>query len=160
MVGQPENTCWTKRTSALRWQLVAALLSLLLAPSSWAKLGGDLASVQSDQQAWAATAIQTPLASATLITQSLPSGLTVRQYLDATGLVFAVGWEGPVLPDFARLLGNHYPAYDNALRTQRRGVLVQNANVVLESGGMMRAFSGRAYLPAKLPHSLTAQDIH
>ncbi len=159
MVGQPENTCWTKRTSALRWQLVAALLSLLLAPSSWAKLGGDLASVQSDQQAWAATAIQTPLASATLITQSLPNGLTVRQYLDATGLVFAVGWEGPVLPDFARLLGPHFAAYTNALPKQRRGVNLHDGTVVIESGGMMRSYAGRAYLSVKLPLGWSVNDI-
>jgi hypothetical protein len=95
-----------------------------------------------------------------LVSQSLPNGLTVRQYLDPAGSVFAVAWEGPVLPDFEILLGVHYPAYDNAVRTQRRGVSVHNANLILESGGMMRAFSGRAYLPAKLPLSLTAQDIH
>ena len=159
MVGQHKNTCWTKRTSALRWQLVAALLSLLLAPSSWAKLGGDLASVQADQQAWAATAIQTPLASATLITQSLPNGLTVRQYLDATGLVFAVGWEGPVLPDFVRLLGPHYAAYTKALPKQRRGVNLHDGTVVIESGGMMRSYAGRAYLSVKLPLGWSVNDI-
>jgi hypothetical protein len=130
-----------------------------MAGSSWAKLGGDMASVQSDQQAWGATAAQTPTAGATLVTQSLPNGLTVRQYLDPAGSVFAVAWDGPVLPDFERLLGGYYPAYDAALRKQHRGVTLQSAEIILESGGMMRAFSGRAYLPAKLPPALTAQDI-
>jgi hypothetical protein len=163
MVEQPKNIHGVTRTSARRWRLVAALMGLLLAASadsSWAKLGGDLASVQSDQQAWGATATPTALSGATLITQNLPNGLTVRQYVDPAGSVFAVAWEGPVLPDFAQLLGEHYPAYDHAVRTQRRGVSVQNANLILQSGGMMRAFSGHAYLPAKLPASLTAQDIH
>ena len=135
-------------------------MSLLLVGSSWAKLGSDLASVQSDQLAWGATATQTALAGATLVTQSLPNGLTVRQYLDPAGIVFAVAWDGPVLPDFERLLGSSYATYDDAVRKQRRGVTLQNANLVIESGGMMRAFTGRAYLPEKLPPALTAQDIH
>jgi hypothetical protein len=141
-------------------QLAVALLCLLVVSSSWAKLGGDLASAQSDQQAWGATATPTTLAGATLITQNLPNGLTVRQYLDPAGNVFAVAWAGPVLPDFERLLGSYYGTYDSAVRTQRRGVSVRNADLILESSGMMRAFSGRAYLPAKLPPSVMAQDIH
>ncbi len=134
-------------------------LGLLWASSAWAALGGDLASVQADQQAWAASSSQSVLAGATLYSQTLPNGVTVRQYLDASGHVFAVGWSGPVLPDFARLLGLHFQAYADALRQQKHGVSVQGAALVIESGGMMRAFSGRAYLPGQLPAALTAQDI-
>jgi hypothetical protein len=122
-------------------------------------LGGDLASVQADQQAWGATTTQTPIAGATLYSQFLPGGQQVRQYVNATGLVFAVAWEGPVLPDFERLLGASFQAYATALRQQKRGVNLQNADLVIESGGMMRSFSGRAYLPPKLPVNLSAQDI-
>jgi hypothetical protein len=139
---------------------LGGLLALLLSSAAWGRLGGDLASVQADQQAWGATASQSALAGATLYTQTLPSGLTVRQYVDVAGLVFAVGWEGPVLPDFERLLGAAFPAYAVAVRQQRRGVNIQGADLVVESGGMMRSFSGRAYLPAKLPASVAAQDIH
>ena len=143
----------------MRWQLAAALLSLLLAPSSWATLGGDLASVQSDQQAWAATVTQTAVAGATMYSQQLPDGQIVRQYLDATGLVIAVGWEGPVLPDFERLLGPYFQAYIVAVRQQKRGVSIKTLDLVIESGGMMRSFVGRAYLPAKIPANLAPQYI-
>jgi hypothetical protein len=131
----------------------------LLSSTAWAKLGGDLASVQADQQAWGGTVTQTPLTGATLYAQSLPDGQLVRQYVDAAGLVFAVAWEGTVLPDFERLLGASFQTYTAAQRQQKRGVSVQNTDVVIESGGMMRSFAGRAYLPTKLPVSLTAQDI-
>jgi hypothetical protein len=131
----------------------------LLSPGASAKLGGDLASVQSDTQAFGASSVQTSLAGATRYSQTLPNGVTVRQFVDSAGLVFAVAWQGPVLPDFERLLGAHYPVYAEALRQQTRGVSVQSAGVVLESSGMMRAFVGRAYLPASLPAGLTAQDI-
>jgi hypothetical protein len=145
-------------TGPFAW-LLGATLSLVLAGAAWAKLGGDLASIQSDTQAFAASTRQSTLPAATLFTQTLPSGLVVRQYLDANGAVFAVAWEGPVLPDFERLLGAHYPTYLEAVRLQRRGVNVQGPALVIESGGMMRAFSGRAYLPGLLPRQLSAQDI-
>jgi len=138
---------------------LAAGLSLLWAQGAWAALGSDQASVQADQQAWAASSGQSVLAGATLYSQTLPNGVTVRQYLATSGTVFAVAWSGPVLPDFARLLGVHFQTYAEALRQQRRGVSVQGAALVIESGGMMRAFSGRAYLPGLLPASLNAQDI-
>ena len=134
-------------------------LGLLWASGAWAALGGDLASVQADQQAWSASSSPSVLPGATLYSQTLANGVTVRQYLDAGGQVFAVAWSGPVLPDFARLLGPHFQAYADALRQQKHGVSVQGAALVIESGGMMRAFSGRAYLPGQLPTALTAQDI-
>jgi hypothetical protein len=134
-------------------------MGLLLCCSAWGKLGGDAASVQADQQIWAASSVSAMLGSATLYTQSLPNGLTVRQYVDAGGVVLAVGWTGPVLPDFERLLGNSFVRYSDALRTQRRGVSLHESDLVIESSGMMRAFSGRVYMPQRLPAMLTAQDI-
>jgi hypothetical protein len=143
----------------MRSLLFTTLLYALLFESSWARLGGDVASVQADQQAWFCTTNQSPLTGATLYSQSLPDGQVVRQYVDAAGLVFAVAWDGPVLPDFERLLGASFQTYMAALRQQRRGVNVRNSDVVIESGGMMRSFAGRAYLPTKLPVNLMAQDI-
>lgn len=141
----------------LRPALYAAVL--LSAGSACAALGGNLASVQSDQQAFGATSVSKALAGGTLFTQTLPDGLVIRQYADAAGTVYAVGWEGPVLPDFQRLLGSSYPSYEQAQPQQRRGVNVETPTLVIESGGMMRAFLGRAYLPGKLPAALSVQDI-
>lgn len=143
----------------MREYLWAAVVGLVLSGSAWASLGGDRESVRSDRHAWEASHSHSYISGATVHTQVLPNGITVRQYVDPAGLVFAVAWEGPVMPDFARLLGNYFPSYQEALRQQKRGVSVNTADLVLESGGMMRAFYGRAYLPARLPVSLTAQDI-
>lgn len=139
---------------------VCVLWGLLCCTPSWAKLDGDLASVQADQQAWGASTSQTTLATgATLFTQVLPEGVTVRQYVGTDGRVFAVGWDGPTLPDFARLLGTHVSIYADAVRQQKRGVSVQGATLVIESGGRMGSFAGRAFLPGQLPARLSAQDI-
>ena len=145
-----------------RAKLASAAVGLLLASACQAKLGGDRASVLADQTAWGASSSQALIGSAsgaTVFTLTLGNGLNVRQYVDASGCVFAVAWDGPVLPDFVRLLGDHFADYADAQRQQKRGVNVQNASLVIESGGMMRSFGGRAYLPAKLPTTLTVQDI-
>lgn len=135
------------------------VFALCFAAPCQAALGADLASVQADQQAWAASATQADVAGSTLHTQALPEGLVVRQYVDTSGRVFAVAWSGPVLPDFARLLGTYYAVYADAVHRQKRSVSVRRADVVMESGGMMRAFHGRAYLPALLPFGLTDKDV-
>jgi hypothetical protein len=45
------------------------------------------------------------------------------------------------------------------MRAQRRGVSLHDPDLVIESSGMMRSFSGRAYLPQRLPPIVAAQDI-
>jgi hypothetical protein len=135
-------------------------LLFVCAGSAWAALGGNLASVQSDQQAFGATSASTSLAGGTLYTQTLPNAVVVRQYVDSAGNVYAVGWEGPVLPDFQRLLGSSFASYQSALVQQRRGVSLQTPTLVIESSGMMRSFVGRAYLPTQVPVAIKAQDIH
>lgn len=139
--------------------LAGALAGLVCAGNALAALAGDLASVQSDAQAFGARTSQTMQGAVTVYTQSLSNGLLVRQYLDTAGTVFAVAWEGPVLPDFERLLGSYAPVYNMAVRQQKRGVNIQTAELVIESGGMMRAFAGRAYLPALVPTTLSVRNI-
>jgi hypothetical protein len=134
-------------------------LALLMFGPAHAALGGDRGSVHSDRLAWDASHSRSALNGATVHTLALANGVTVREFVDASGQVFGVAWEGPVQPDFARLLGSFFVLYQDAVRQQRRGVSLQSADLVIESGGMMRAFSGRAYLPAAVPAGLTSQDI-
>jgi hypothetical protein len=133
--------------------------SLLITSSCWAALGGNVASVHSDQQAWNATQTSTALTGATVYTLTLPNGVIVREFTDTTGSVFAVAWEGPVMPDFQRLLASFFGSYQEALNTQSRGVHVKTNALVIESGGRMRAFTGRAYLPTQFPAAISATDL-
>jgi hypothetical protein len=132
---------------------VGALFGLLCHSAS-AELGSNWA-VDSGQASAAS-----PLAGATLFTQQRLSGVTLRQYVNPAGLVFAVAWEGPVLPDFRSLLGAYFPRYTEALRQQNRHVHILSSDLIVDAGGMMRAFSGHAYLPAYLPPTLSGADIH
>ncbi|MCX8518023.1 MAG: DUF2844 domain-containing protein [Rhodoferax sp.] len=142
--------------------LLALLTWLYASPSSpcYAALGSNQASVASEQQDWGATVSTSALPGATLYHLTLGNGLTVREYVDSAGTVFAIGWEGPVLPDFKRLLAAYFASYQQAVRSQQHGVNLNTPALVLESGGRMRAFVGRAYLPAKLPSGISVNAIY
>lgn len=136
---------------------LGGLWGLVLSSTAIAGLGGPVA--EAPGTARASSSATSPLAGATLQTQRLASGITLRQYVNPAGLVFAVGWEGPVLPDFQALLGDYYARYSEAQRQQSRQVHIRSNDLVLEAGGMMRAFSGRAYVPGLLPPTLSGADI-
>jgi len=94
---------------------------------------------------------------------TLDSGATVHEYVDASGTVFGVSWSGPVPPDLKQLLGPYFDALaapgtnPHRLRGHR---MVQQPDVVIESGGHMGAFEGRAWVRGKLPTGFDpARDI-
>jgi hypothetical protein len=137
-----------------------AALSFVLCSTATAGLGERLDALAHEGQNTVALSSTTKLPGASLHTQRLADGVTLRQYVNPSGQVFAVGWEGPVLPDFHRLLGEHFQRYSDALRQQSRHMHIQSSDLVMEAGGMMRAFSGYAYLPTLLPLTLSGADIH
>jgi len=93
------------------------------------------------------------------------SGTMIREYVSPSGVVFAVVWQGPVLPDFRQVLGDHFEDYRRAVRSARtgrrgRGALAATAgDFVVESSGHPRAFFGRAYLPSRVPPGVQPDAI-
>lgn len=84
----------------------------------------------------------------------LESGTTVRQYADAGGVVFAVAWSGPFLPDLRELLGSHFAdlrQVELGEGNRSSAVSISRPDFMLVSAGHMGAFQGRAWLPAQLP---------
>jgi len=76
--------------------------------------------------------------------------------------VFGVVWEGPAMPDLSQLLGAYFPHFRDsvAAHPHRRGpVYVQSGSLVIESGGHMRAFRGRAYLTNLIPSNLNKDVV-
>lgn len=92
---------------------------------------------------------------------TLDSGTVVREYIGAGGAVFAISWSGPFMPDLRTLLAEHFGALTAAAAAQRgRGqVRVDRSDLVIESGGHMRAWSGRAWLPAALPAGWNSEAL-
>jgi hypothetical protein len=92
------------------------------------------------------------------------TGMRVREFLNRDGIVFAASWSGPVLPDLQRLLGTHFTDYTKALAALNhpglhRSVRVTSSELVVESDGHLRAFAGRAYLPALIPAGVSVAEL-
>jgi hypothetical protein len=87
--------------------------------------------------------------------QVLPSGTRVVQYIDRRGIVFAVAWSGPFLPELQAMLGGHHLALVEAQSRSslHAPIVVRTREVVIASGGGAGAFNGRAWLPGRLPAS-------
>jgi hypothetical protein len=145
------------------WSLVFGAIAQP-AERAHAALGGDAASVIAD------TAEMHGVAHATLLQQyeiqeiTNDSGLRVREFLNRNGVVFAVTWNGPVVPDLRTLLGASFDSYVEQLSAVRhpgthRSLRLASSALVVESGGHMRAYSGRAYLPLLLPAAASPANL-
>lgn len=142
---------------------VVAVVILGLPMSAWAVLGGKASSVQSDQvQMKAAIRPGTQTTQYSVQTLTTPSGITIKEFADTSGNVFAVTWQGPFMPNLRQLLGQYFSTYVSTARKHHGGLhhrSVVDPNLVVHSQGHMRAFSGIAYLPAKLPKGVKPGDL-
>ena len=93
---------------------------------------------------------------------STPAGVTVNEYVSATGTVFAVSWRGPRPPDLSQVLGPYFTEYQTAAAAphrQRRHLVLETQELVVETGGHMRDLRGRAYVPSLLPPNVSPEEI-
>jgi hypothetical protein len=95
---------------------------------------------------------------------STGAGMRVREYADAGGMIFAVAWSGPARPDLRQLLGGYYGEFTAALLERKplgmhRAVLIAGQSIRVELAGHMRAYTGRAFLPARIPAGVPIQEI-
>lgn len=138
-----------------------------LAPAK-AGLGESVASVKSDRlsmkgqlraQAGAGYSVQQITAA---------SGTVVREYVSPAGVVFAVSWSGPAMPDLRQTLATYFPQYVTAVKAQQAGparaghghVTVRGPALVVHSGGHMRQYFGIAYVPSLVPPNVSISDLH
>lgn len=140
-------------------------LNLAQVPPARAGLGYDAASVQSDADDLHGVAQVTSLRQYAVYEIDSGSGMQVREYVDRSGTVFAIAWVGPAVPDLRGLLGMHFAAYSEALARmslpgRHRMLRVASPELVVESDGHLRAYRGRAYLPALVPAGIAAADLH
>ena len=129
-----------------------------------AALGGDAASVASDADALHGVIHSTPLQQYDIQEITSGNGIRLREYLDRNGLVFAVAWSGPAMPDLQKLLGASYQTYTTAVAAAnhpglKRPLRIATSDLVVESEGHMRAYTGRAYLPALIPAGTSPADL-
>jgi len=136
--------------------LLAALF--MFSDSAWAVLGESVRSVQADQQRLRGEVLALARQGYAIHQIKAADGNVVREYVSQEGMVFGVSWQGMTMPDLHALLGSYFPEFQQAIQSphRRRGPLaVRTEHVVVESGGHMRNFHGRAYVPGLVPANLT-----
>lgn len=146
-----------------RGAALAFAAALSAAPgTAIAVLGGDVVSVQADRIRLKGSVSVRETAHYALHEIVQPSGTAVREYVSPAGKVFAVAWDGPVLPDLRQVLGAHFDRYlavAKERRAKRTPVVIREPALVLVTGGHPRAFTGRAYVPGLVPRDVDADAL-
>jgi hypothetical protein len=147
--------------SNLRLVAIAALLLGTSLPAM-ATLGGDASTATIDQAKMKAAVRVTTGDRYAVHELTLPNGIVAREYVSPQGQVFAVTWQGPVKPDLRQLLGSYFERYAQApsrLHGSHTGSSLLEPDLVVQSMGHLRAFSGRAYLPNILPGNVVESEL-
>jgi hypothetical protein len=147
-------------------KLFCALLGTLAAVSvsapALAGLGGDATSVEADRASMKAELRVTPFVGYN-VHEMTARGMVIHEYVSLQGKVFAVTWHGSGLPDLAQLLGPYSAQLAQAQPSPRYNhhhVRFETPEgVVMESDAYLRSRSGRAWVPALFPQSLSPNDI-
>ncbi|MCS3804857.1 hypothetical protein HNO92_001243 [Chromobacterium alkanivorans] len=91
------------------------------------------------------------------------TGRVIREFArQADGVVFAVAWQGPALPDMRRLLGDYFSSYVSSQQSNRAGLNRlegRGPGLTVISAGRARAFFGLAYVPALVPAGLDIDQL-
>jgi hypothetical protein len=149
----------------------AAAVVFVTAFPAWASLGGDASTIQADHVQLKGTLRMTAARSSAGESYSVheiqaASGTVVREYVSTNGVVFAVAFQGPWLPDVQQLFGSYFTQYAQAMqarslsaRRARRPIMIDEPGLSVQIGGHPRAFAGKAYIPSMLPAGVRPEDI-
>jgi len=145
--------------------MAAAALALAagMPYSAKAALGQPEASVTADAQTLRGSIKSTDTGNYRVHLIDLPSGTVLREYATLGGIVFAVAWSGPTIPNLQQSLGNYYASFVKGAQASRTGhhqLQIRQDDFVMQSSGHMRAFTGRAYLPLAIPAGVSLQELY
>ena len=146
-------------------KLLYALLGLAVvcvSAPALAGLGDDASSVELDRVSMKAALRVTPYVGYDVHEIQTPAGTVIHEYVSAQGKVFAVSWRGPGLPDLAQLLGSYAAQLAQAQprsHYNHHHLRIETPEVVMQSDAYLRSRSGRAWVPALFPQSLSPKDI-
>jgi hypothetical protein len=152
----------------MRLTKIAMLAATLLPLMSYAALGGapspatqPVAPAGANQRSASA---QTP--ARYTVRQSVDAnGVTVREYVLPANVVFAVTWDGPVLPNMRALLGSYFANFATAGTSGTAGASGPGPRIEgsdafrIESAGRLGQFFGMAWVPRLLPAGVSASDL-
>jgi hypothetical protein len=144
-----------------------ATLVVALPTNVFASLGASVTTVDADRQKMQGALLRIVAGqSYTMHEVRSATGTNVREYADSGGTVFAVAWDGPWMPDMSTVLGDRFTRYQQLLRQHqlskkkaRGNVLIDEPDLFVQMSGRMRAFTGRAMVPALMPAGVQREAI-
>lgn len=144
---------------------IFVVLMLLTAARGYASLGGTVDSLNSKQFALEANS-HTITHHPDYSVHEVDTGSSkIREYVNRSGIVFGIAWNGMRHPELSTLLGSFYFSdYQSASAkvARMRGARassVRGEYVIVERWGHMRNVQGHAYDPALLPAGVNANEI-
>jgi hypothetical protein len=90
------------------------------------------------------------------------SGIRISEYVNFQGMIVAIAWQGPSVPDMRQVLGPYFQTYVSEppdVKTSHRHVELHTPDLVVQSSGHLRAFQGKAYLPKLLTSGIAVYQI-
>lgn len=89
---------------------------------------------------------------------------TIQEYVDASGVVFAIRWEGNGLPKFSNIFGQYYSKYKAALSAKSgarnlRFATFTAGDMIYSNFSFNGVMKGVAYVPKLFPSGLAIEDI-
>jgi Protein of unknown function (DUF2844) len=139
------------------------LVAVALAPClAYAALGEPEASVQTDVAEVKGTVRIMDRLGYRVHEIRLASGTVVREFAAPDGMVFAIAWSGPTVPDLRQTLGRYFDDFVTSAKANRLGhhhLAIRQNDLVVEAAGHMRAFSGRAFLPSAMPAGISIAEV-
>jgi hypothetical protein len=124
------------------------------APDARATLGGDVATIAANERELAAVRHVQKLASGERHDLTLPSGIVVHEYVSAGGVVYAMTWRGPRMPDLRELLGPYFAELGGHPWGGHHRMTMVGSDLVIRSSGHRGSFAGRAWVPSLVPSGI------
>jgi hypothetical protein len=148
--------------------LGALLLAAGAMTPARAGLGDTVASVQADRVSMKGQLRTRSEPGYSVQEITAANGVLVREFVSPSGVVFAVSWSGPAMPDLQQTLGTYFAQYRRTVAAQRAArqraghhhVEIRAPSLVVHAGGHMRQYFGMAYVPSLVPQNLSISDLH
>jgi len=133
-----------------------------------AGLGDTVASVQADRVSMKGQLRTRSEAGYSVQEITAANGVLVREFVSPSGMVFAVKWSGPAMPNLQQTLGTYFAQYRTSVQAQRatgqraghHHIEIRAPSLVVHAGGHMRQYFGLAYVPSLVPQNLSISDLH
>ena len=133
-----------------------------------AALGDTVASVQADRVSMKGQLRTRSEAGYSVQEITAANGVLVREFVSPSGVVFAVRWSGPAMPNLQQTLGTYFAQYRSSVKAQRatgqraghHHLEIHVPSLVVHAGGHMRQYFGLAYVPSLVPQNLSISDLH